>query len=342
MKIDQERFNQITNKYRDLKIALVGDFCLDRYLEIDPSLKETSIETGLEVYNVVNVRPQPGGAGTILNNLVALGVGKIYPIGFCGEDGEGFELKRELSKLINVDLRYFLQTNQRRTFTYCKPLVITPGKPPRELNRLDSKNWTPTPPFVENEIIRAIEDVYKECDAMIILEQTDVANTGVVTENVLKKVKEISEKRKELPIIADSRRGLSNYPPLIYKMNRHELAKILDRDVGEKIEEVKQAARQLCERTGRSVFITLGENGILGSDPRGDVIHVAGIPPEGEIDIVGAGDSVTANLASAMAAGASMQEAIILANCAAWIVIHKLGTTGTASVDEIKRALIKA
>ena len=58
---------------------MAGDFCLDRYLEIDPTRKEVSIETGLPVHNVANVRPQPGGAGTILNNLVALGVGVTSP-----------------------------------------------------------------------------------------------------------------------------------------------------------------------------------------------------------------------------------------------------------------------
>ncbi|MGB9603605.1 MAG: carbohydrate kinase, partial [Limisphaerales bacterium] len=70
MKIEYNRFKELTGRYKDLRIAVVGDFCLDRYLEIDPELKETSLETGLEVYNVVKVRAQPGGAGTILNNLV--------------------------------------------------------------------------------------------------------------------------------------------------------------------------------------------------------------------------------------------------------------------------------
>ena len=69
------RFRVLTDCYRNLRIAVVGDFCLDRYLEIDPARKEISIETGLPVHNVVRVRSQPGGAGTILNNLVALGVG---------------------------------------------------------------------------------------------------------------------------------------------------------------------------------------------------------------------------------------------------------------------------
>src|SRR5213083_3660527 len=90
------RFQAITGRYRDLSIAVLGDFCLDRYLEIDPAKREVSLETGLPVHNVVNVRAQPGGAGTILNNLSALGIGAIYPIGFAGDDGEGFELRRAL------------------------------------------------------------------------------------------------------------------------------------------------------------------------------------------------------------------------------------------------------
>jgi bifunctional ADP-heptose synthase (sugar kinase/adenylyltransferase) len=62
-------------------------------------------------------------------------------------------------------------------------------------------------------------------------------------------------------------------------------------------------------------------------------------PVQGEIDVVGAGDAVTANLTCAMAAGASVREALELANAAASVVIHQLGTTGTASVEEL-RAII--
>src|SRR5438270_5686228 len=92
-----KRLEEIAGRYSGLRVAVVGDFCLDRYLEIDPSRHETSIETGLPVHNVVRVRAQPGGAGTILNNLVALGVGRIVAVGFCGDDGEGFELRRGLA-----------------------------------------------------------------------------------------------------------------------------------------------------------------------------------------------------------------------------------------------------
>src|SRR4051812_5727474 len=92
-----ERFHDITVRYPRLRIGIVGDFFLDRYLHIDPAMDETSIETGLTVYNVVEVRSQPGAAGTILNNLVALGIGAVPATGFCGDDGEGYELRRALA-----------------------------------------------------------------------------------------------------------------------------------------------------------------------------------------------------------------------------------------------------
>src|SRR5262245_9938952 len=113
-----QRLQALTTHYPKLRVAVIGDFCLDRYLEIDPGRAEVSIETGLAVHNVVNVRSQPGAAGTILNNLVALGVGRIDPVGFCGLDGEGYELRRALASRRGVQLDHFVETEQRRTFTY--------------------------------------------------------------------------------------------------------------------------------------------------------------------------------------------------------------------------------
>src|SRR5437588_11573746 len=127
------RFHSLASRYSSLRIAVLGDFCLDRYLEIDTSKKEVSLETNLPVYNVTHVRSQPGGAGTILNNLVALGIGHIFPIGFCGEDGEGYELQRAMSELPGVSLKHFFPTAHRRTFTYTKPLIMRSGKAPRQL-----------------------------------------------------------------------------------------------------------------------------------------------------------------------------------------------------------------
>src|SRR5438552_6843934 len=182
--VNLTRFQNVTNRYAHLRIAIIGDFCLDRYLEVDPNKEEISIETGLPVHNVVDVRSQPGGAGTILNNLSALGAGYIYPVGFCGEDGEGFELKRALRERTGVYLDYFLQTPLRRTFTYCKPLLMHTHRPPEELNRLDRKNWSPTPALVQGQIIDSALKL-AEANAFVLLDQVDTPETGAVTRKVL-------------------------------------------------------------------------------------------------------------------------------------------------------------
>lgn len=333
---DKTRFEKITSVYPRLRIGIVGDFCLDRYLEIDPNRREVSIETGLPVYNVVNVRAQPGGAGTILNNLVALGIGEIHPVGFCGMDGEGYELRRALSAKPRVFLDHFYSTDLRRTFTYCKPLLVEPGKAPVELNRLDSKNWTPTPRAVEEQLIQAIQALAPAMDALIVLEQVDIADTGVVTRGVLDVLGTIAEQKPNLLVIADSRRGLRGYPRLTLKMNAAELSALTGAPASTNLDDLKQTASSLAKKHQRPVFVTLAEKGIIGVEPDGSVEHVPALPIRGEIDIVGAGDAVTANLAAALAAGATLKEALQIANAAASIVIHQLGTTGTASVAQIR------
>ena len=334
-----ERFSAITGQYRRLSLAVAGDFCLDRYLEIDPARQEVSIETGLPVHNVVNVRAQPGGAGTILNNLVALGVGAIFPVGFAGEDGEGYELRRALSQKRGVRLDHFVQTTERHTFTYCKPLVLEPGKAPRELNRLDQKNWAATPPVLAERLGAAMTTLAKEVDAFILLSQVDQPETGVLTRQVLQSVAGITQADSGKVIVADSRHSLRDFPPVIFKMNAAELRALTGMNEAAGLPEIHAAASSLAARNGRPVFVTLAERGIVGALPDGQTEHTPALPLRGEIDIVGAGDAVTANLTAALAAGATLREAMELANAAASIVIHQLGTTGTASVDQLRELL---
>jgi rfaE bifunctional protein kinase chain/domain len=332
------RLRALTGRYAGLRLAVVGDFCLDRYLEIDPALAETSIETGLPVRNVVAVRAQPGGAGTVLANLAALGVGAIHAIGCCGDDGEGFELRRALGALPGVTLRHLLTTPLRRTFTYAKPLVLEPGRPPRELERLDSKNWTPTPAAVGDELAGSVAALAGTVDGLIVMDQVDVAGTGAITPPVLEALAAAAARHPMLPAIADSRRGLGGYPPLVFKMNVAELATLAGCPAAS-TDEVRAAAARLAQANRRAVFVTMAERGIVGAMPDGVVDWVPARPVRGPIDVVGAGDSVTANLAAALAAGATLREALELAMLAASLVIHQLGTTGTATVGQIEELL---
>ncbi len=336
-KIPIGRFRALTSNYKRLRIAVVGDFCLDRYLEVDPARAGISIETGLRVHNVVRVRSQPGGAGTILNNLAALGVGEIFPIGFAGKDGEGFELRRALAGVPGVRMDSFITTPERRTFTYTKPLIISPPQPPKELNRLDFLNWTPTPASLQKRLEETLRGLAPELDAIIILDEADARETGEITRSLLKAVAAIKNKRPSLLIMADSRQRLGEFPPVCFKMNRAELSKLAASVKLIPIRDVAKAASALAGKKGNCCFVTMADHGIVSAEPGGSVEQAPALPVRGEIDVVGAGDCVTANLTAALASGATLREALQIANAAASIVLHKLGTTGTASIREIRR-----
>ncbi len=177
--------------------------------------------------------------------------------------------------------------------------------------------------------------IAREIDALIVLEQVDQAETGVVTHALLDVIAELAAARPELPILADSRRGLAGWPGLSFKMNAAELAAMFGDHLSASLEEAKTKALALARRNLRPVFVTLSERGIVAAAPDGTVEHVPALPLRGPIDIVGAGDAVTANLATALASCASPRESIELSAIASSVVIHQLGTTGTATVADL-------
>ncbi|MDD4772623.1 MAG: hypothetical protein PHZ09_03365 [Eubacteriales bacterium] len=111
MQFDLDRICSVLRNGRDIKIAVAGDFCLDKYLYIDSSRDEPSLETGKTAYQVTRRALYPGAAGTIANNLSALGVSVIC-VGLAGEDGEGWELERCLQPLIVI-------THLRMGYFFC-------------------------------------------------------------------------------------------------------------------------------------------------------------------------------------------------------------------------------
>lgn len=329
----QQRFNQITSQYRSKKIMIAGDFCLDRYFEIDPALEEISLETGLPVYNVVRTRSKPGGAGTVLNNLIALGA-QTFPVSACGNDPEGWQLTQLLKNAKGCDLQGWCASTDISTFTYNKPLIVYPQKEPRELNRLDIKNWNTTPSVLQKKIISNFKSILPHVDFCVLMQQVDKPETGVLCEGVLKRMASQC-KEHNVPCMGDSRLGLGHFPPMIFKMNRNELAHLSLQDVST-LQKVRECALTVARKNGFPVFVSLAEEGICAATPEGDFFHAPAVLTAGSIDVVGAGDAVTANLSLALCSGATLPEALELAMCAASIVIHKLGTTGTATVKELR------
>ena len=353
--MNPDRLRAIASRFARLRVVLIGDIALDRYLHIDPALAETSLETGLVVHNVVAVRPQPGAGGNVLANLAALSPKSLAAVGFSGDDGEGVELRRALANL-GVDLTHFLARADRTTFTYTKPLVMHRGRPPQqrgpihvpldpvvgtqqgpeELSRLDFRSRTPTPAILEDEIIRRLQQAAAGADVVVAMDQAPEPENGVLTRRVKAALADVAHAHPEIVIIGDSRTSPGDFADIRMKTNRAELARRFG--VAPTAADVQALALRWAGDLGRDVFVTLAEQGIVAAS-EGRAVHVPGVRVEPPLDVTGAGDAVLASIAMALGAGADAFEAAEIGNLAGAVVVKKLGTTGTATVEELAAML---
>src|SRR4051812_1678091 len=123
MPLSRDTLEAILRTLPRLTIGLVGDLFLDRYLHLIPGSRESSIETGLEAYQIDRVRNLPGALGTVMNNLAALGVGLLVPVTAIGDDGHGYDLLKQVRRL-PADPANILCLPDRLTPTYTKPLRL--------------------------------------------------------------------------------------------------------------------------------------------------------------------------------------------------------------------------
>lgn len=347
--LSETRLDELLAQFGQFRIGLVGDLFLDRYLHLAP-VEEISIETGLEAYQIDRITNAPGALGTVMNNLAALGAGKLAPLTVIGEDGQGFDLRKSLAAL-PVDDRCILVDPARLTPTYTKPMRPMPDGSWRELNRLDLRTRGPLSPEMSQAVVDVAAKLIEHVDALIVLDQINETDWGVVNQSVRDGLREISQKKTEKLVYTDSRQHLGQFDFGVLKGNHHEFLRATgqpDCDAPqpgtENWRRVSDAAKVICEKTKRTLFCTVGPQGILVTAPDQEPQHVPTAPVTGPIDIVGAGDSATAAIVLSLLAGATPMEAAEMANLAASITIRKLGTTGTASPREMseRRASIAA
>ncbi len=339
--LDEPTLTRILEALPRLSIAVVGDLFLDKYLDLDSRLTEASVETGLDAYQVAGVRCYPGAGGTVLNNLKALGVGNLHAVSVIGPDGEGFELLRALRER-HVDVEGVVVRSDRMTPTYTKPMLSQPEGPARELNRLDIKNHVAAADQDE-QVIARLDALAPRVDAMIIADQVTERNQGVVTDAIRAHLALLADRHPQVVFFADSRSHIGLFRNVLAKPNFSELVAAVGAGVGaasntgvpaNHLSDVQAAAQRLSDCTGRAVYATVGPDGILYVDQE-TACHVPGVPVTGPIDIVGAGDSTTAGIVSALCAGATPAQAARLGCLVASITIQQLGVTGTASPEQV-------
>jgi rfaE bifunctional protein kinase chain/domain len=335
--LTEQVLEEILSQIPGLTIGVVGDLFLDRYLEIDAALTEPSLETGLDAYQVVRVRSYPGAAGTVINNLAALGVKRVRTISVIGDDGEGYELLRALDQLNVVDRTWILQESSRRTPTYSKPMLQTDDQPPRELNRLDIKNRSHLPIQAEEWVLKSLDQAWKQVDALVVSDQVSEADCGVVTTKARERLAELAEADSGKVILADSRDRIGQFRSVWLKPNETECRRAIQ-DAANR--DLPSCVQELAKRAGRPVFCTRGDRGIVVVDPRPApprTIEVPAYPISGPIDVVGAGDSTNAAIVCALAAGADLDHAATFGCLVASITIQQIGITGTATPQQIRQ-----
>ncbi len=333
------RLAELTGQFKSRRIAVMGDFFLDKYLECDPALAETSLETGKAAHQVVQVRHSPGAAGNIVSNLISLGA-SVYAVGFTGDDGEGYELRQDLNAM-GCDTRYLLTEPSRYTPVYLKPRISGISGLEGERERYDTKNHAPLPTELEDQFIALLPELLTQVDAVIIADQVNEPDYGVITSHVRKSIEQAASEHPKTLFWVDSRERAGLFHGCTLKPNRQEAILAAFGTIEPTANEhmALEAGQLLHDRTGKPVFLTLSGQGIMVFE-HGAHELVPGVRINGPTDPTGAGDSATAGAVLALASGASPAEAALLGNLTASITVCQIDTTGTARVSDLADRLI--
>ena len=338
--IETKRIHEILDLFPQAKVAVLGDFFLDLYIQLDRSLSELSLETRREAFQAVELRGQPGAAGVATNNLTAMGA-QTLAIAYTGQDGNGYTLRRALSDT-GVSLEYLIESPERFTPTYTKPMMHEVDGTIIELNRMDIINRTPNPPNLNERLAANMINAIQSCDGLLVVEQVRQDGYGTLSPLIRQTLADAARKYPQKTIMVDSRHFSASYQQVSLKMNLSEALRTINlinpsSPIPEKDGDIKTAqtaAALLSKSVKKPVFITLGDQGVVGMS-EGQFFHWPGVKLEGPIDVVGAGDSVLAGIGLARCSGATDIEAAYIGNLVGSITVQQIGTTGIATREEI-------
>ncbi|MBC7783293.1 MAG: bifunctional hydroxymethylpyrimidine kinase/phosphomethylpyrimidine kinase [Burkholderiales bacterium] len=276
---------------------------------------------------VVDIRRESvhlGGAANVLANLLALGA-TASVIGVIGDDAAGVRLRTRLREVSPQQIDEYLVVDASRPSTV-KTRIIAHNQ---LVVRADRELRTPVNGKTESRVISALKDAIQTADALVVSDY----DKGAVTTRILAAILPLAYER--IPVLIDPKiRNLASYrPATLVTPNHHEALRMtnLEADTDDGLH---RAARLIREKLDcDAVLITRGDRGMILLEGDGDPVYVATAARE-VYDVTGAGDTVIATLAAALAAGVSLLDAANLANHAAGIVVGKVGTA-TASAEEL-------
>ena len=313
------------SQFSRCKLLVVGDLMIDEYVwgEVD----RISPEAPVQVVSVNREDYTLGGAGNVINNLAALDA-RIRAAGVIGTDANGRLLLEKL-KAMGVDTAGVVAEPERPTTV--KTRIIAAHQ---HVLRIDRETRREVADKTFKKLTRTVAAAVKQVDGVIISDY----GKGLFTRSFLKSLITAARKHNKTIVVDPKGTDFDKYSGAsLITPNRKEagLAAGIDIDDPSRLE---KAGKKLLKSSGiERILITLGKDGMILFEPRKKPYKITAETRQ-IFDVSGAGDTVVAVLALALAAGASTREAMLLANTAAGLVVAKVGTA-TVSQPELQAAL---
>lgn len=331
MKKEERGLLKIIDGFSRLKVTIWGDFILDEY--IYGTTRRISREAPVLILSYRANEFSLGGAGNALLNLKALGIEPI-PVGVIGKDEAGQGILRML-KQKKIGTGCLLQVKSYQTPLKTRILAGEHSTRKQQILRIDREARVLDTSDLKGKILGALQRALTQSDALLISDY----NYFTVKEDIWRKISR-SLLKSHKPVTLDSRFRILNFKGVtVLTPNEPEVEHALRIELDDNEEMARKAGRQLLDRTeAKAVLITRGAKGMIlfqtGSKPLEIPIHGT----TDIVDVTGAGDTVIGVMTSALACGATLQQAARLANYAGGIAVMKKGTA-TVSTQELKEAI---
>jgi D-beta-D-heptose 7-phosphate kinase/D-beta-D-heptose 1-phosphate adenosyltransferase len=317
--LTRDRVMQLIKRMKASRIVVVGDIMIDRYLVGET--ERLSPEAPVPVVTVRERHAALGGAANVAANVAALGATCLL-VGVVGDDGDGAAIRQELA-VAHLDDRHVVTVAGRPTTSKTRIIART-----QQIVRIDDEVDTLLEGADLARVVRAAREALADADALLLEDY----NKGALAPGLIAAVMEIA-RRRGIPVVVDPKyRQFFEYAgATVFKPNRRELESALGAAVD--LKDGRALPEVLARLKVDNLLVTLGAEGMLLVTKDGRPTHIPSIARE-IFDVSGAGDTVTAWLGTALAAGANLREAAQLANYAAGVEVAKPGVA-TVSPEEV-------
>ncbi|MBI3252961.1 MAG: D-glycero-beta-D-manno-heptose-7-phosphate kinase [Candidatus Omnitrophica bacterium] len=318
------RLKSVVSRFSQAKVLVVGDLILDEF--IWGKVSRISPEAPVPVVWVDSENFMPGGASNVANNIRSLG-GEVFLAGVVGDDTRGQAL-RDLLKQKGVNCDGVFVDKKRPTTQ--KTRVIAHHQ---QVVRIDREELEPVSDEALDHILGFIRGKMKEIDALIIEDY----GKGVVVPRLVREIVRLAKAHKKVITVDPKETHFSYYKGVTtITPNHHEAASAVGFAIQDDFTLEKAGKKLLDKLKAETVLITLGENGMClfrqGKAPE----KIPTVAQE-VFDVSGAGDTVIGAYTLARASKASPPEAAHISNCAAGIVVGKVGVAVTTQEELLKR-----